>query len=103
MEFNDEGPRGSQLDARALIHRGKKNGRPYIAAGARILPLSPPSNMAIARPIRMLGAACILLCLFLVFQLRQGSPNPSSKLVHGMTRDPLLDRVFATILHTLLN
>jgi hypothetical protein len=48
--------------------------------------------MAIARPIRMLGAACILLTLFLVFQLRQGSDRPSSKLTHGMSRDPLLDR-----------
>lgn len=48
--------------------------------------------MAIARPIRMLGAACILLTLFLVFQLNQSSDKPSSKLVHGMTRDPLLDR-----------
>jgi mannosyltransferase len=48
--------------------------------------------MAIARPIRMLGAACILLTLFLVFQLNQSSDKPSTKLVHGMTRDPLLDR-----------
>ncbi|KAJ5191913.1 mannosyltransferase KTR4 [Penicillium cinerascens] len=47
--------------------------------------------MAIARPIRMLGAACILLCLFLVFQMRQDSPRSTSKLVHGMTKDPLLD------------
>jgi len=53
--------------------------------------------MAIARPIRMLGAVCILLCLFLVFQLRQDSFGSTSKLRHGMTRDPLLDRVFATI------
>lgn len=49
-------------------------------------------TMAIARPIRMLGAACILLTLFLVFNLRQGSDKISSKLTHGMTRDPLLDR-----------
>lgn len=48
--------------------------------------------MAIARPIRMLGAAAVLLTLFLVFQLRSGYSKPSSKLTHGMTRDPLLDR-----------
>jgi mannosyltransferase len=48
--------------------------------------------MAIARPIRMLGAACILLTLFLVFQLNKDPQNPTSKLTHGMTRDPLLDR-----------
>ncbi|KAJ5223380.1 hypothetical protein N7468_007922 [Penicillium chermesinum] len=47
--------------------------------------------MAIARPIRMLGAAAVLLTLFLVFQLRSGYSGSSSKLVHGMTRDPLLD------------
>lgn len=78
---------------------------PYIAAAGAsgIIPLSPPSTMAIARPIRMLGAACILLCLFLVFQLRQDSPKSTSKLVHGMTRDPLLDRVFATIHDIRLN
>ena len=48
--------------------------------------------MAIARPIRMLGAACILLTLFLIFNLRQSSDKTSSKLAHGMSRDPLLDR-----------
>ena len=50
--------------------------------------------MAIARPIRMLGAACVLLTLFLIFNLRQSSDQPSSKLTNGMTRDPLLDRAF---------
>lgn len=48
--------------------------------------------MAIARPIRMLGAACILLTLFLIFNLHQSSDKTSSKLAHGMSRDPLLDR-----------
>ncbi|KAJ5319008.1 hypothetical protein N7541_006628 [Penicillium brevicompactum] len=47
--------------------------------------------MAIARPIRMLGAACILLCLFLVFQLHQGSSEEGTKLTHGMKKDPLVD------------
>jgi mannosyltransferase len=52
--------------------------------------------MAVARPIRMLGAACILLCLFLIFQVNQ-SHGPSfiskgSKDYNGMKKDPLLDR-----------
>ncbi|KAJ5716547.1 Glycosyl transferase family 15 [Penicillium malachiteum] len=47
--------------------------------------------MAIARPIRMLGAVCILLTLFLIFNMRQAPQKPSTKLVNGMTRDPLLD------------
>ncbi|KAJ5673201.1 CAZyme family GT15 [Penicillium longicatenatum] len=47
--------------------------------------------MAIARPIRMLGAACVLLTLFLIFNLHQSSDQPSTKLTNGMTRDPLLD------------
>ncbi|EAL86030.1 hypothetical protein KXW98_001409 [Aspergillus fumigatus] len=51
--------------------------------------------MAVARPIRMIGAACILLCLFLIFQVNQ-SHGPSfiskgSKEYNGMKRDPLLD------------
>jgi mannosyltransferase len=48
--------------------------------------------MAIARPIRMLGAVCILLCLFLVFQLHQSPIEEGSKLTHGMQKDPLVDR-----------
>lgn len=64
--------------------------------------ISPPftssQTMAIARPIRMLGATCILLALFLVFQLRQGSDGSSSRLTRGMSRDPLLDRAFTEIL-----
>jgi hypothetical protein len=44
----------------------------------------------------MIGAACILLCLFLIFQVNQ-SHGPSfiskgSKEYNGMKRDPLLDR-----------
>lgn len=54
--------------------------------------------MAIARPIRMLGAACILLTLFLIFNMRQSSDQPNTKLVNGMTRDPLLDREFVATL-----
>lgn len=50
--------------------------------------------MAIARPIRMLGAACILLCLFLVFQLNQSSSEEGTKLTHGMKKDPLVDRAY---------
>lgn len=56
-------------------------------------PFTSSAIMAIARPIRMLGAACILLTLFLVFQLNNEPQNTTSKLTHGMTRDPLLDRV----------
>jgi hypothetical protein len=81
--------------------QGAKAARAEVKALLALLNNFPPftsklfptfTTMAIARPIRMLGAACILLTLFLVFQLRQGSDRPSSKLAHGMTRDPLLDR-----------
>lgn len=79
---------------RALVHERKGGRRPYIAdVGTSFSPFHhSPDIMAIARPIRMLGAACILLCLFLVFQLRQDGPDSISKLVHGKFRDPLLDR-----------
>jgi hypothetical protein len=48
--------------------------------------------MAVARPIRMLGAVGILLCLFLVFHLNQTPSAFGGKLINGMKRDPLLDR-----------
>lgn len=51
-------------------------------------------KMAVARPIRMLGAAAIILCLFLIFQLNKG-PTPligrQGKLYNGKS-DPLLER-----------
>jgi hypothetical protein len=72
-------------------------------------PLTPPGHrfcnkavkMAVARPIRMIGAACILLCLFLIFQINQ-SDGPSfiskgSKGYNGMKKDPLLDRASHSI------
>ncbi|BCR89778.1 glycosyltransferase family 15 protein [Aspergillus chevalieri] len=49
--------------------------------------------MAVARPIRMLGAASILLCLFLIFQLNKG-PTPlvsQGRTYNGMKSDPLLE------------
>ena len=48
--------------------------------------------MAVARPIRMLGAAGILLCLFLVFHLNRTPSAFGGKLINGMKKDPLLDR-----------
>lgn len=51
---------------------------------------SPVLTMAIARPIRMLGAACIILCFFIVFQIRK---SPAALTLGGSKmRDPLLDR-----------
>jgi mannosyltransferase len=47
--------------------------------------------MAVARPIRVLGAACILLMLFLVFEVTRPFTPQYGKL-EGMKRDPLLDR-----------
>ncbi|KAJ5831838.1 hypothetical protein N7474_000149 [Penicillium riverlandense] len=47
--------------------------------------------MAVARPIRMLGAVGILLCLFLVFHLNQTPSAFGGKLLNGMKKDPLLD------------
>ncbi|KAL2001495.1 hypothetical protein VTN02DRAFT_1677 [Thermoascus thermophilus] len=51
--------------------------------------------MAVARPIRLLGAATIIIVLVLVFQLTKHSTPlvglKGEKLNHGMTRDPLLD------------
>lgn len=70
---------------------------PLLLRASLSLRASPPFKpnttiMAIARPIRMLGAACILLCLFLVFQLHQSSSEEGSKLAQGMKKDPLVDR-----------
>lgn len=51
--------------------------------------------MAVARPIRMLGAASIVLCLFLIFQLNKG-PTPLLRhqgKLSSMKSDPLLQRV----------
>jgi mannosyltransferase len=48
--------------------------------------------MAVARPIRVLGAACILLILFLVFEISRPFTPKYGKLTHGMKSDPLLDR-----------
>jgi mannosyltransferase len=48
--------------------------------------------MAVARPIRVLGAACILLMLFLVFEITRPFTPQYGKLGQGMKRDPLLDR-----------
>lgn len=94
MRVQSEVVARSQLDARALVPKREGGRRPYIAdVGTSFSPFHIfQDTMAIARPIRMLGAACILLCLFLVFQLRQDNPSATSKLVHGMSRDPLLDR-----------
>ncbi|OXV07039.1 hypothetical protein Egran_05195 [Elaphomyces granulatus] len=47
--------------------------------------------MAVARPIRVLGAACILLILFLVFEITKPFIPQYGKLGQGMKRDPLLD------------
>ena len=51
--------------------------------------------MAIARPIRLLAAAFILMCVFFVFEIRKGQYDDvisSGKLVNGMKTDPLLKR-----------
>lgn len=55
--------------------------------------------MAVARPIRMLGAACIILVLFLVFQVNKGPSAISikgSQPYEGIKSDPLLERSFAS-------
>lgn len=50
--------------------------------------------MAVARPIRMLGAASIILCLFLIFQLNKGPTTVlgSQGKLSSMKADPLLQR-----------
>ncbi|OJK04940.1 hypothetical protein ASPACDRAFT_74468 [Aspergillus aculeatus ATCC 16872] len=54
--------------------------------------------MAVARPIRMLAASCIILVLFLIFQMNKtpaliskGSSSSSSTPYEGITSDPLKD------------
>ncbi|KAI9041779.1 glycosyltransferase family 15 protein [Aspergillus affinis] len=50
--------------------------------------------MAVARPIRMLGAACIILVLFLVFQVNKAPSTISikgSQPYEGIKNDPLLE------------
>lgn len=53
-------------------------------------------TMAVARPIRMLGAASIILCLFLIFQLNKGPTTllGSQGKLSSMKADPLLQRAF---------
>lgn len=53
-------------------------------------------KMAVARPIRMLGAASIILCLFLIFQLNKGPTTllGSQGKLSSMKADPLLQRTF---------
>jgi mannosyltransferase len=43
----------------------------------------------------MLGAACIILCLFLIFQMNNKGPSAiiTKGPYEGMKRDPLLDRM----------
>lgn len=60
-------------------------------------PYTPADKMAVARPIRMLGAASIVICLFLIFQLNKG-PTPligrQGHRLNGMKSDPLLERAW---------
>lgn len=58
--------------------------------------------MAIARPIRLLGAVGILGVLLVLYRLSQTSQIPSiiaptdtDKITDGMKRDPLLDREYS--------
>lgn len=58
--------------------------------------------MAIARPIRLLGALGILGVLLVLYRVSQSTQISSSswgdgKLTHDMKRDPLLDREFLSI------
>ena len=52
------------------------------------------SAMALARPLRLLLAVCVVLAFFLIYQAAQ-SPSPLSltkdKYYNGLKRDPLLD------------
>lgn len=55
--------------------------------------------MAIARPIRLLGALGILLVISVIFYVShptQSLISIGSRLTDGMKRDPLLDR---TLMH----
>jgi mannosyltransferase len=58
--------------------------------------------MAVARPIRLLGAFTILLVLILVFQFsRTSTPfiGKGGRLTDGMKKDPLLDRMILVFSH----
>lgn len=50
--------------------------------------------MAVARPIRMLGAACIVLVLFMIFQLNKEPELSKGDNVGGLKSDPLLAREY---------
>lgn len=56
-------------------------------------------KMAVARPIRMLGAASIILCLFLIFQLNKGPTTllGSQGKLSSMKADPLLQRALVLL------
>lgn len=57
-----------------------------------------PNNMAVARPVRFLGALSIVLVFFLIYQLtRPTTPiavpdKKNGDTIENMERDPLLDR-----------
>jgi hypothetical protein len=52
--------------------------------------------MAVARPIRMLSAACVVLVIFLVFQMnrRTSYVGTGSGPYNGMQVDPLKESMF---------
>lgn len=57
--------------------------------------------MAVARPVRYLGAGCVVLAFFLIFQFLRPTPTISpphvvvgnGEKIETMERDPLLDRM----------
>jgi hypothetical protein len=57
--------------------------------------------MAVARPVRLLGALSIALFFFLVFALFRSPPTlhtpggQNGETISNMERDPLLDRMFS--------
>lgn len=57
--------------------------------------------MAVARPVRFLGALSIVLVFFLLYQLTRPvapitPPNRNGETIENMERDPLLDRAHAS-------
>jgi len=60
--------------------------------------------MAVARPVRFLGAFSIILIIFLVYQLSQPTKTINLPIHHDgekiekMERDPLLDRMLSHFL-----
>lgn len=78
-----------------MVKRHKFNGRPNIATLNELDRRHPKTTMAIARPVRALGLAAILMWCFFLYQIfKPGTSISQSSDIVSDERDPNLDRKF---------